>query len=689
MKKIGRNDPCPCGSGKKYKLCCAHQDFSGAANTRSLEDLLTAKLRLAIEHHQEGRIAQAESLYQQILDVAPGYADALNLTGLIAYQRGQMDRAVTLIAQAIHAKPLDQSYHYNLGVVQQAQGRLEEAVACYRQALLIKPDYIEVYPNLGVALHSQNRLEEAVACYRQALSIKPDYAEAYSNLGLALKDQGQLEAAVACYRQALLIKPDYAEAHCNLGAALKDKGQLNEAVACYQQALLVKPDFAKAYCNLGAALPDQGQLDEAILCYQQALALKPDYHEAYSNLLLCAQYSPRYTPSELIAEHLRYAAQFEAPLKRAWQPHLNSCEPNRPLKIGYVSPDFRNHSVAFFIEPVLANHEKSQVEVFCYYNNYLHDAVTDRLAAAADHWVPCIGLTDDQLAERIRKDGIDILVDLSVHSAQHRLLTFARKPAPVQVSWIGYAGTTGLDAMDYRLTDEYMDPPGMTEQYHSEKLVRLRTAYIYQAPAESPPVNELPSLTSSQFILACLNNLAKINQDTIHLWGRILTALPHAKLMLGNTDSESTKQRLIDMFGQEGVDPERLILQPKMSLMDYLALHHRIDLALDCFPYNGGITTCHSLWMGVPVITLAGNRSISRVGASLMMRAGLAEFITHSPDQYLERTLQVARNLPKLSQIRQTLGERITSNINNDPKHLTRELETAFRLMWEKWCNDK
>ncbi|MHB1676688.1 MAG: glycosyltransferase [Sulfuriferula sp.] len=221
MKKIGRNDPCPCGSGKKYKLCCAHQDFSGAANTRSLEDLLTAKLRLAIEHHQEGRIAQAESLYQQILDVAPGYADALNLTGLIAYQRGQMDRAVTLIAQAIHAKPLDQSYHYNLGVVQQAQGRLEEAVACYRQALLIKPDYIEVYPNLGVALHSQNRLEEAVACYRQALSIKPDYAEAYSNLGLALKDQGQLEAAVACYRQALLIKPDYAEAYSNLGLALR------------------------------------------------------------------------------------------------------------------------------------------------------------------------------------------------------------------------------------------------------------------------------------------------------------------------------------------------------------------------------------------------------------------------------------------------------------------------------------
>jgi protein O-GlcNAc transferase len=398
------------------------------------------------------------------------------------------------------------------------------------------------------------------------------------------------------------------------------------------------------------------------------------------------QYVPTYTAEEVFAEHQRYAQRVQSSLPGSTAPHINSRDPGRRLKVGYVSGDFRAHAVAFFIEPILASHDKAQVEVYCYHNSNRHDSHTEKFIALADHWLVCNGMSDEQFASRIRADGIDILVDLSGHTADNRLPMFARKPAPVQMTWIGYAGTTGLAAMDYRITDVYMDPPGLTERFHSETLIRLPGSNItYRPEPGCPDVNELPALTSGKVVFASLNNLTKVNQSVVNLWSRILTALPQSTLMLGNVTEDAIAQRLIAMFGSAGIGPERLQLQPRMTMLDYLKLHHQIDIALDPFPYNGGTTSMHSLWMGVPIVTMAGAHAVSRVGVAVLSRVGLQDFITQNEEEYVQRVLNAAQDLQGLNQMRQSLRERM-SVANCDPESITRNLEVAYRDAWKMWC---
>lgn len=739
MKKSGRNERCPCGSGKKQKQCCA--PATGALLDR------------AIEHHVAGRLEEAEALYRDILALNPNHADALHLLGDLCRQWGNTELALDFVAMAIHAKPSEANYHYTYAMLLKAEHRLDEALASYRQALLLNPALAEAHSGLGNALLLQGHFDEAIACYRRALTLRPDYVDALFNLGNALKATDLPEEAIGCYRRALEIAPGFVEARHNLGALLAAHGKADEAIAYYRHELALNPDSADLYNALGSVFKTEGKLDDAIANYQQAIALnpyfghaynnlavalvennkedeaivrcrqailvmpelpeaysnlasslgrqcrldealdnlrmalelRPDYPEAFNNLLLLLLYSPKHSAAEVFAEHRRYAERFEAPLKPGWPLHTNQRAPHKRLKIGYVSGDFRTHAVAFFMEPVLANHDKSQVEVFCYYNHHQSDAITQRLEAMAEHWLPCAALSDARLAECIRADGIDILVDLSGHTAHNRLPVFARKPAPLQVSWIGYPGTTGLDAMDYRITDQYMDPPGMTEWQHSEELLRLPVAVAYQPPDGCPPVNSLPALTSGQFTFACLNNLVKLNQVVVGLWARILLALPDARLMLGNVTS-AIEPRLIGMFAQEGIPAERLVLLPRLTLGDYLALHHQIDLALDPFPYGGGTTSFHSLWMGVPVLTLAGDRSASRCGATILVRAELPQFIANSADEYVAKALRIARDLPALDAVRQATRAPKASDANNDALHLTRHLEAAYRNIWQTWC---
>jgi len=342
--------------------------------------------------------------------------------------------------------------------------------------------------------------------------------------------------------------------------------------------------------------------------------------------------------------------------------------------------------VAYFIEPILALHDKSAFEIYAYYSYTQHDEHTQRIADSVDHWLDCYGIDDEQLARRIRADGIDILVDLSGHTVFNRLPVFARKPAPVQVNWVGYPGSTGLTSIDYRISDPWQDPPGMTERYHSEKLVRLPSGMAFAPDPASPVVNPLPALTHREFVMACLNNLSKLNPAVIRLWSRILHALPQARLMLGNVTDEDVRQRLTDRFGQSGIGPERLILQRRVAIADFLALHHRIDLALDPFPYTGGTTTMHALWMGVPVVTLAGDHAVSRLSAAHLSRVGLTQFIAHSEDEYLQCVLRAAQDLPALNQVRQSLRARMTA-AEVTPATVTRHLEAAYRTMWRDWCD--
>jgi len=382
-----------------------------------------------------------------------------------------------------------------------------------------------------------------------------------------------------------------------------------------------------------------------------------------------------------------FAQTFEAPLKPFWQAHANSREPLKRLRVGYVSADFCTHVVASFFEPILASHDPSQFEIFGYYNSAQRDSHTDWIAAHMEHFMVCNTLSDDALAERIRADGIDILVDLSGHTANNRLRVFARKPAPVQVTWIGYPGSSGLTAMDYRITDAWQDPPGQTECYHSETLVRLPGgALTFQPESNLPEVNALPALSTGELVFASLNNLSKVNPAVVNLWVRILHALPLSRLMLGNVNDSRIQQHLLGMFEQAGIGPERLMLQPKLPMADYLALHHQIDIALDPFPYNGGATTMHSLAMGVPVITLPGQHAVSRFTAAALARVGLPEFITHTDDEYLQCTLKFAQDLPALNHIRQSLRERIIGAAW-EPANITRHLEAAYREMWRTWCS--
>jgi predicted O-linked N-acetylglucosamine transferase (SPINDLY family) len=584
MIKPGRNDPCPCGSGKKYKHCCQAKDAAQAASARASKAFIPGTLQMAIQQHQVGRLPTAKALYQQILQADPAHADALHLLGLIEHQQGNSTVAVDLIQQAIQARPNDATFHFNLGNMQQ------------------------------------------------------------------------------------------------------DLGHLDPAIACFKQALQRQPGFVDALLGLGTALRAKGLVDEAIASCRQVVAIQPDYAVAYNNLLFVLQSSSTCPPAEIYAEHQRFAERFEAPLKPFWQPHPNPPEPERRLKVGYVSGDFRQHAVAYFIEPILASHDKARFEIYGYCNNTVHDRYTERIASHMDHWLVCRGLSDEQLAQRIRSDGIDILVDLSGHTALNRLLVFARKPAPVQVTWIGYQGSTGLSAIDYRITDAFMDPPGQTERYHSETLVRLPNGgFAYQPEPDCPPVNALPALSSGELVFASLNTLSKINPAVVSLWARILQALPQARLILGNVTDAEIAQRLASQFAQNGIAPERLILKPQMSTADYLALHQRIDIGLDPFPYNGGTTTMHSLWMGVPVITLAGQHAISRFGVSLMSRVGLAGFICQTEDEYVQCAVKFANDLPRLNEVRQSLRARMSAP-EWAPANITRHLEAAYRNIWRKWC---
>jgi len=629
MTKPGRNDPCPCGSGKKYKHCCLNKMAQQPASPATRQ--------------------------------TPGSRPPVR----------QPDPGASLLDQ---------------GNVHLQAGQLDEAIASYRRALVRQPEFAAAYCNLGMALGAQGKAEEALACFRRALLISPDDVSTHVNFGNALKDHGQLAQAIEHYRRAVALEPSFAGAWYNLGKAVQDQGQFDEAMRHYRRALALEPDFIDAYLDLARALLEQGQIIEAVAIYRKVLHHLPDNARAFSNLLLTLQNLSSCTPAELFQEHVRYAERIEAPLKPLWQPHANQRDSARRLKVGYVAGDFHRHPVAYFLEPILAHHDKSQVEVFGYSNNSFRDLHTERMASAMDHWLVCIDLSDDALAERIRADGIDILVDLSGHTALNRLPVFARKPAPVQASYIGYPGSTGLKSMDYRISDPWQDPVGLTERYHSETLVRIPGGMAFEPEPNAPDVNALPALQADKLVLACLNGLNKLNPAVVSLWARVMQALPQARLMLGNVTDAQSAQRLTQMFGQAGVAPERLLLQPRVAISDYLALHHQIDLALDPFPYNGGTTTMHSLWMGVPVITLAGDHAVSRLCAAHLSRVGLDEFICQTEDEYVQCAVKFAHNLPTLNAVRQSLRGRMTAP-QCQPATITRQLEAAYRDMWRTWCS--
>lgn len=665
-------------------------DDAAASHRRAISfkpDYATAHNNLGNVLNAQRKLDEAALSYLAAIAFQPDYAAAHCHLGNVFQDQGRLDDAVASYRRALSFRPDFAEAHSNLGNALQEQGRLDEAMAGYRAALSLKPDLVEALSNLGNVLQAQDRLDEAVASYRQALLLKPDFAEAHSNLGLALEEQGHLHDGQACYLRALALKPDYAEAHYNLGNALKKQDKPDEAVASYLRALAVRPDYAQAHNNLGLACMDRGAPEEAIACYRKALAIKPDFVGAYDNLLIAMQFSRAPSPADRLAEHRRFADRYEAPLLPHRRAHRNTREPERRMKIGYVSADFRRHAVAYFIEPVLARHDRDQVDVFCYCNSARHDEFTGRIAALADHWLVCKRMSDENLAERIRADGIDILVDLSGHTAGNRLPVFARKPAPVQITYLGYPGSSGLAGMDYRLTDGLADPEG-SEANYSEALLRLpHSLCCYRPAGDMPGISPLPALHNGCITFGSFNNVNKIDEPCVDLWAALLRALPDARLLMLTVPEGQTRERLAAMFAARGVAAARIEFHGWLSRADFHRMFLRADIALDPIAVTGGTTTCESLWMGLPVIVLAGERFISRVGCSFLQTAGVPEFAASSQEDYIGIARRLAGDLPRLAEIRAGLRAKLAASPLMDEAGFTRDLEKIYRNVWRAWCD--
>ncbi|HYD66563.1 tetratricopeptide repeat protein [Azospirillum sp.] len=612
----------------------------------------------AVRLHGAGRAAEAEALYRRLLAVAPDHVNALN----------------------------------NLGIALRQLGRLEEAIAVYRRVIGLKPDFADPHYNTGVALQKLGRMEAAAQAYARAAELRPGYAQALSNLGIVLAALGRIERAVEFYREAIRAKPDHWEAYINMGGALDRLGRLAEAEAALRQALALNPRSPELLGNLGNVLKSRGQLAEAEAACRQALEFDPDCRPVHCNLLFALNYRADLTPQAVFAAHRAWAERHEKPvLARHPQPvHPPPRDPERRLKIGFVSPDLRAHSVAHFLEPLLAALDPRAVEVFCYAEVTEPDAVTARLQELSRGWRSTLGLSDAAVADRVRADGIDILVDLAGHTANNRLPAFAHRPAPVQVTWLGYPNTTGMTTIGYRITDAIADPVSVADALHTEMLVRLPHGFLcYAAPDNAGPVATSPMAANGFVTFGSFNNLSKVTPEVVRVWSRVLRRVPDSRLIVKSTPlaDEATRQRYRELFAGHGIDPARVDLMGRISTQGgHLAAYGRIDVALDTFPYNGTTTTCEALWMGVPVVTWAGDRHAARVSASILARIGLPGLAACDEDGYVDLAAALAANPAKLAELRGTLRERMRASPLCDAPRFARIMEAAFRGLWRRWC---
>jgi predicted O-linked N-acetylglucosamine transferase (SPINDLY family) len=566
------------------------------------------------------------------------------------------------------------------------EGRLGEAEALYRQVLSLDPRHPVAFHFLGVLALQTSRYDLAIRLIGHALALDANDPTAHSNLGEAYRALGLWEEAVASYRRALRIQPIYPDAHYNLGNALLEGGQVYEAASAYRRALEIQPSHAEAHNNLGTILKSIGDLDGSLAAYRRAITCKPGYSEAHSNLLYASLFHPDLDPAISARDHDRWNHQFAEPLRGDQKPHANSPDPERRLRIGYVSPDFKRHPISHFITPLLEAHDPSLVEVYCYASVPRPDDFTNRLKRKVHLWRDVVHLGDDALAECIWADQIDILVDLSQHMAGNRLLMFARKPAPIQVAWLGYPASTGLPAMDYRLTDDLIDPEDSPWSHSVETPVRLPDAWFCFDPLESPEITPLPALATGQVTFGSLNNFSKVNPGVLHLWMSVLRANPSSRLLL-HCPPGATHTQLRQWFETQGLASHRLALVPRTATrMEYLDLYRQIDIGLDTFPYNGGTTTCDALWMGVPTVSLAGKSGVSRLGLSTLTHAGLPALVTSSEADYVDIATRLAQDLPSLAELRSTLRALLQASPLMDGPRFAHHFENAYRKMWRNWC---
>ncbi len=817
---------------------------------------------VALQHHQAGRLAEAEQLYRQILFIQPSHADALHHLGLIALQVGQLEPAAQLIKQSLTIAPDNYAARINFGIVLirlgqlvQAENELRtviharqdipeafnvlgnilrekkqptDALDAYLRAISLRPDYPEALSNLGNAYFDNGKIQKAIECYQKSIAINPKNPDALSNLGNALLSANQIDEAItACrsslqlsdnnpaaynnlgnalrvkkeyllaieaYRNAIKHNPNYVEAynnlgstlyrnkqyiesliefqkainlsptyaipHNNMGMALSSLGRLHDAIESFNRALKLKPDYHEAYNNLGNAYLELDHIDDAVFAYQRAIEIQPDYAEPYANLATCMsikgdpdeavklnrrsiafdadnagaynnlanalkdqglldqaievfeEAAEKWPESDSISANLIYSLQFhpnydaksQADHREAWYQsriksnisssfsHLNQPDPDRKLRIGYVSPDFNGHVVGRNILPLIREHDRNLFQIFCYSNSPKVDSFTTRIKSLCDVWRDIYRVSDEQSAEMIRQDKIDILVDLALHMNGSRLSLFAHKPAPIQVTFAGYPGSTGLHEIDYRLSDPYLDPEDADVSVYSEETIRLPNSFwCYDIEgmslSEANDVGPLPFEENGFVTFGCLNNFCKVNDSVLDLWSKVLNQVADSRLLLLCPEG-SARLRVRDFFQAAGIQSHRIDFVPNQPRAQYLSTYRRMDIGLDTFPYNGHTTSLDSIWMGVPVVTLVGNTIVGRAGFSQLSNLGLQELVAFAPEDFIQIVTGLSQDTARLKTLRQSMQNRMKNSPLMDAVRFARDIESVYKSIWKKWCSD-
>ena len=651
-------------------------------------------LQIGYEHHRAGRLREAEAIYRAALARDADNGAANFLLGVVVHQSGDLPGALALLDKAARLLPAELDVLNYLSLALRDAGRLDEAADAARRAAALKPASAEAQVNLGIALHLGGDLAGAAAAYERAITLAPDLAPAHNNLGLVLQASGQFDAAERAYRRGIACSagtPTAAESYCNLASVLQDLERPDDAVDAGRAAIALRENYPEAHNNLGNALRERGEVAVAIRSFRRAIELRPNYAKAHSNYLFALHFDPASDAAAIRAAHEHWAAAQADPLTLAAPPiDVRDRSPDRRLRVGYVSPDFREHPVGRFLLPIVGRHDRTRFEIVCYSDVRAADQVTHAVRARADRFVETAALNDAQLAERVRADEVDVLVDLALHSARNRLLTFARRAAPVQATYLGYAGTSGMRAMDYRLTDPYLDPAGegatagASDAAYTERSLRLpHTYWCYVPPPNMPDVAPPPAARNGYVTFGCLNKFTKVSDAAVRAWARVMARTPTSRLIV-HAPPGHARQRVLAMLAEENVAGDRVRFVGRQPALEYLETYHRIDVGLDPFPYNGGTTTCDALLMGVPVVTLAGDVAVRRAGASVLTNAGLPELIARTPDTYVEIAAALAADLPRLATLRAQMRGRMTTSPLTDLAAFVRDLELAYRTMWQE-----
>ncbi|MEH6626479.1 MAG: tetratricopeptide repeat protein [Motiliproteus sp.] len=636
---VGRNDKCPCGSKKKFKKCCGitQQKKHGSGSPD-----LNALFMQAVNCHQSNNLDQAQQLYQNVLRHNPKHADATHYIGLIAYQRQQYPLAITTIKKAI---------------------TLNDKVGGY-------------YTNLGNAYKKNGQQAEAIEVYRRAVRIDPNLAAAHFNLGSLLLSTNQEKSALQCLQQAVKLAPGNATFWQGLGNALYQAEDIDKAFECFEKALSLNPNSVETLLSLGNILQRFGQVREALIHMRKAEALSSKTENGFSAIPFALNYIET-DPQAIFDETLSSMQPLESGITAIIHPPMITPD-NRRLRIGYLSYDLRKHAMRFFIEPVLRAHDRSKFEIVCYYSHPKMDQSSLQLKDLSDQWVNCATLSDEALVQKIQQDQIDILVDLSGLTAGARLGVMARKPAPIQMTMLGYLNTTGLRRIDYRIADTVTSPPGLYDNLSTEEILRLpNSQWCYQPSSDAPEVNDLPAKHQGHITFGAIHNMAKVTPEMVAIWSKILVNVPGSRLMMiiwGDT----AKSHMLKLFAQHNISAERLLIEDPVPYEQYLSKYNQIDIALDSYPYSGGTTSCESLWMGVPYVTYAGPTPTSRGGASILTALHLTELIAENLDDYIQRATTLAADLDRLQQMRAGLREKMKQSPLMDESGYTKALEQLY-----------